>query len=78
MTNSKQYRLFPSIRLLVLILAVCSGGILYLTRINLNLTIVSMVRYHPSSNKERQNNFTDDGCRHLYANSSSNNSKNKS
>ena len=78
MTDSKQYRLFPSIRLLVLILAVSSGAILYLTRVNLNLAIVSMVRYHPSSNKERQNNFTDDGCRNLYANSTSNNSKNKS
>ena len=77
MTDSKQYRLFPSIRLLVLILAVCSGAILYLTRVNLNLAIVSMVRYHPSSDRELQSNFTNDGCRNLYANSSSNNSKNK-
>lgn len=77
MTQLKKYPLFPSIRLLVLMLASSSGAILYLTRTNLNLTIVSMVRYNPSNNKEQANNFTNDGCRNLYANSSSNHPKNK-
>lgn len=63
MKDTKKHRLFPSVRLLVLILAVFSGGIEYLTRINLNLTIVSMVKHQPN---KQQNNLTNEGCRNLY------------
>ena len=63
MKDAKKHRLFPSVRLLVLILAVFSGGIEYLTRINLNLTIVSMAKHQPN---EQQNNLTNEGCRNLY------------
>lgn len=63
MIDTKNHRLFPSVRLLILILAVFSGGIEYLTRINLNLTIVSMVKNQPI---KQQNNSTNEGCSNLY------------